>query len=839
MPSVTATIDDFYLTSSWANQNGRYTSYPTMANATKQYTISGIPAGSTVSSAKIAVRIGDPLTGYETLRINNQNASTGEFEQDVQITGDGVYYAAFEFRANGDASMSDGNHSSSCTFKGITITVVYDEGDTPVEPTGSVTAEIPDFAMDSRWTNSGGKYKSRPTQTTATKDVVVSGIPDGAKILTAVFTASIGSPRSGIAILRINGQPADSGTYRQDVTDIVTGNGTYTFTFVFQANGIEDDSDGQHIGSLQVTNAIITVTYETGEPEPEPDPEILLASTELVVLYKPKEKEFKGNGICVLSPSSCTVHEVGGGEYELELEHPFDPYGKYLMLAEDYIIRAPVPPYTIPEITLPAASVWHVKSSVTKTPLYSRIPTYTKTKTPIDRVRENPQDYLWNATTQYAAGYYVIYDDYIYVSNVANTGRQPGTGNEWASTGAKASSGGSSDSPSGGTYDPGTIAEQIPGGELVTKIADYNSTYMQVRSLRGVVGYMKRGDCEESSESAQGQVIPERTIIDQLFRIYHVHCEDDTHTVTVNARHISYDYKGNSLFDCQLNDADPATAIAILQGSLMYEDRRLIACDMTGPTITGDYSFQNPVQALLDPEEGFAAQLHAQVIRDNKDFFLLSNASPRKGPDMVYGVNLRGVSWERDIDETITRIIPRAGDGSKGYVYLDELFVDSPNIDDYAYPRIYVLDSEYSVGQEIEKADGTKQKLTRDDVLEKMREECEKMYEVDKADAVAVTLDVQFLLLGDTEQYKQYKGLQRLNKYDQISVKTGPSGMNTVAQVTEYEWDCLRKRYISIGVGRIYSQSRNMIPGYRVATGAVTYSKLAPGLINKIKGESA
>jgi phage minor structural protein len=521
------------------------------------------------------------------------------------------------------------------------------------------------------------------------------------------------------------------------------------------------------------------------------------------------------------------------------MEHPYDPYEKYLMLVEDYIIRAPVPPMVIPEVTIPASSVWNVKSNITSTPLYSRLPSYTAAKTPVDKIKSDPSSYAWQGGSHlYHAGEYVTYQGYIWCALVDNAGKEPGNQEQYWETVTSVTGSGGESSTSGGKYDPGTIIENIAGGASVTKLADYSATYMRVRSALGKVGYIKRADCEETATDPEGTVVPSRTIIDQLFRIYSVSSEDDTHTVKVSARHISYDYQKNALYDCQLNETDPATAIALIQGSLMYEDNRLIACDMTEPTIKADYSFQNPVQALLDPDEGVAGQLRAKVLRDNEDIFILDNSNPRQGPGITYGVNLRGVSWERNIEDIVTRIIPRADDGNKGKLYLDELFVDSEHIDDFAVISIEVLDSEYSVGQKIEKADGTEITLTREDVLQRMREEAEKRYSVDKCDAVLVTLDVQFLLLGDTEQYKQYRGLQHVNIYDQITVKTGPSGMEITAQVTGYEWDCLMRRYNEITVGRIYGQNRRQVAGFQMATGAITYSKLAPGLINKLKGEA-
>lgn len=837
MPSVTATISDFNLTSTWTNTNGSMTT-PTTVDMTKQFTISGIPANGVVTSAKIAVTVGSPFTGAAIRKINNKNANTGAYEADIDVTENGTYYVAFQFKANGDPTLSNGSHSSSCSFNSITITVTYEEGETPPEPSGTVTASIADFNLNSSWTLSNHAYTTRPTQTTATKQFTVSGLPDGAVIQTAVFTVAVSSPLSGIALLRINDQAAVNGNYSQDVKHIVTGNGTYEFTFVFKANGDTTLSDGSHVSSLPFTNATITITYEDGTPAPPPDPDVISSSARLVCLFDPMEKRFNGNGICVLSPTKCTVTETAGGEYELEMEHLYDPYGKYLMLVEDYIIRAPVPPMVIPEVTIPASSVWNVKSNITSTPLYSRLPSYNQSIA--GKISQNPSTFMWDSQKRYPKGEHVLYtNNKIYQAKVTNTGYAPsGHPEVWEFVCNLPDPSDPETTPSGGSYDPGTIIENIAGGASVTKLADYSATYMKVRSALGKVGYIKRADCEETATDPEGTVVPSRTIIDQLFRIYSVSSEDDTHTVKVSARHISYDYQKNALYDCQLNETDPATAIALIQGSLMYEDNRLIACDMTQPTIKADYSFQNPVQALLDPDEGVAGQLRAKVLRDNEDIFILDNSNPRQGPGITYGVNLRGVSWERNIEDIVTRIIPRADDGNKGKLYLDELFVDSPNIDDFAVISIEVLDSEYSVGQKIEKADGTEITLTREDVLQRMREEAEKRYSVDKCDAVLVTLDVQFLLLGDTEQYKQYKDLQRVNIYDQITVKTGPSGMEITAQVTGYEWDCLMRRYNEITVGRIYGQNRRQVAGFQMATGAITYSKLAPGLISKLKGDA-
>ena len=135
---------------------------------------------------------------------------------------------------------------------------------------------------------------------------------------------------------------------------------------------------------------------------------------------------------------------------------------------------------------------------------------------------------------------------------------------------------------------------------------------------------------------------------------------------------------------------------------------------------------------------------------------------------------------------------------------------------------------------EVTAADGTKQTLSKSDVIERMREECENRYYVDGADKVTVTLDVQFVLLGDTEEFRQYRNLERVNLYDTIAVDTGH--METRAQVIGYEWDSLMGRYNGVSIGKVYAMARKKIPGYRVANGAISYGKLSAGLIKWIKG---
>ena len=120
-------------------------------------------------------------------------------------------------------------------------------------------------------------------------------------------------------------------------------------------------------------------------------------------------------------------------------------------------------------------------------------------------------------------------------------------------------------------------------------------------------------------------------------------------------------------------------------------------------------------------------------------------------------------------------------------------------------------------------------------VISKMRKEARNRFKVDKVDRQKVSLEIDFLMLGDTEEYKQYRGLERLQLYDTVRIVTGASGLDLTAQMSEYEFDAILRRYNKISLGTIYSLKRGRVASYMIAPGGVNYTALAPGLKRKIK----
>ena len=158
----------------------------------------------------------------------------------------------------------------------------------------SVSASVANFSLNSTWTNSGGSITSGPTTASVTKAFVISGVPEDVTIDSVKLSCTLGSPYTGAAILKVNGESTGTGSKTFDLTPTADGNGTYSVTFQFKANGATGLSDGSHSASVSVKDAAVTVSYTEEPPSPDPDPE--------------PDIDWAGpRPMCVFSPNFITV----------------------------------------------------------------------------------------------------------------------------------------------------------------------------------------------------------------------------------------------------------------------------------------------------------------------------------------------------------------------------------------------------------------------------------------------------------------------------------------------------------------------------------------------------
>ena len=332
-------------------------------------------------------------------------------------------------------------------------------------------------------------------------------------------------------------------------------------------------------------------------------------------------------------------------------------------------------------------------------------------------------------------------------------------------------------------------------------------------------------------------IVPAEQATEQCFRIYSVAVDTASHEVTVEARHISYDFMGNM---CGRLTSQMGTyvvnALTRMRQSLFTPDDRILATNITRRVNLGDRSFVNPIKFLLDPEYGLVQRARARLVRDNNDFYLLDNDEPAdRGYEIAYGKNMTGISWSKSTDEVITRIVPLGEDADGKTLLLPEKWMDSPHIGEY--PVVHTGTLAVSDAKEVV-VNEDDEETPSEDITPMSKDECYALMRQAAADEFAkgcdlpdLTLEIDFIHIGDTEEYKQYRNLERVFLYDLVRIRHAPTGFVAKAQVSGYEWDALTRRYSSITVRNVFAVESSAVAGYQLTEGAVTATKIAPGSV--------
>lgn len=322
-----------------------------------------------------------------------------------------------------------------------------------------------------------------------------------------------------------------------------------------------------------------------------------------------------------------------------------------------------------------------------------------------------------------------------------------------------------------------------------------------------VYGYVKKSDFDQMNVSTvpipanfaglEAEMVPTR-LENQLFRIYEV--TEDEDCVTIVARHVWYDNLQNyTLWKPEAETAYTGAAVCRnILGNAVSPVSSDVASDCTD-TKNGDeldYERKNLVEAFLDPEKGVCAKFGLSLIRNNWDFYCLKEVGYDRGFVIQNGKNLLGVERVESIENTVTRIVPFAKKG-KDIVWYNQngvKWVDSPHIGDYSHPRVEILDTGITVG---------KDDVTDQNVQQKLQEAAQKRFTDDKADIPEVEMTIEFLSLGDTEEYSQYRGLDKVYLYDIVTIKDTIRGYEYSAQVVGVEHDILTGMLTSVTLGKL------------------------------------
>lgn len=368
---------------------------------------------------------------------------------------------------------------------------------------------------------------------------------------------------------------------------------------------------------------------------------------------------------------------------------------------------------------------------------------------------------------------------------------------------------------------PGIIIAYAQATKCV--VLDTVGSYTRVRLSGGIETYVQTRVLTDTDSS--GFDTTDRTEGWQLFRIYSVRKSLSGMNLVVSARHWSYSLENIYIGAVDEHNMTVPAAINKVKTAALDTPACLIKTNITGGSIRGDWEKKNVKACLLDPDDGIVPQARARLVRDNADYFILRNTQEDAAVTLKYGRNLTGVTWTKRTDGIIYRVIPVANDTDGNAMYLPEVFVDSTRIGECTDPQVPSerLDVDVQVDKTISWATGSEETLTAARCYELMREAAAARFTVNRIDEPQLTLDVDFILMGNTEEYAQYKNLEHIRMYDYVEVDCSPLDIRPVMQCISYKWDALKGEYTKISLGDPWDYSAlRVVAGYELVNGAVT-----------------
>lgn len=292
--------------------------------------------------------------------------------------------------------------------------------------------------------------------------------------------------------------------------------------------------------------------------------------------------------------------------------------------------------------------------------------------------------------------------------------------------------------------------------------------------------------------------IPTR-LADQFFEIVDV--DEEQETVTITARHVWYqNLRNNTLWKPEEGHTYSCAEVCrnVLRNAVFASGFECATdCTTTLPAKELDFERKNLVEAFLDPEKGICKKFGLSLIRDNWRFYALKNVGYDRGFVVERGKNLLGIERQENIENLSTRVAPVAKDAEGNLIWMNHngmKYIDSQYINDYSSPRLEIFDTGLRIG---------KDDVTDENIQAKLLSAAQKRFSEDKVDIPEVTMTIEFISLGDTEEYKQYRDLDKVYLYDILTVKDEVKGYNYAAQVIGVEHDILTGRLNSVTIGML------------------------------------
>ena len=271
----------------------------------------------------------------------------------------------------------------------------------------------------------------------------------------------------------------------------------------------------------------------------------------------------------------------------------------------------------------------------------------------------------------------------------------------------------------------------------------------------------------------------------QAFIIYKISKPLDG-IVTINAQHISYLLNGFPIMPFTATSC--ADAISKISTYSAVTNPFVFHTDINSDV---DFELDAPrsIRNLLGGESGSLLDIYGgyDYKFDNFHVYFLENRGNDNGVSIRYGKNLTELKNVVDTTNVYTGILPYWEDAEGNSVYLPEKVVLSDHVSDYPYKIIKTVDfsAEYETAPTA-------------DVL---RQRAQSYLNSSNAWKLKHNIDVSFISLAQTEEYKHIAALERVKLCDLVTVIYDKLGVNIKTKVIKTKYNVLTEKYDSISLG--------------------------------------
>ena len=326
---------------------------------------------------------------------------------------------------------------------------------------------------------------------------------------------------------------------------------------------------------------------------------------------------------------------------------------------------------------------------------------------------------------------------------------------------------------------------------------------------------------------------------EQLFRIKHT--EKAESGVTATAEPIFMDAKE----DCFLEDIRPTNKTGQEALNLMLAPNRKYSAksDITVRS-TAYYEYKNFIEALNGNEDNsFINRWGGEIFFNNYEVIVNKKQGNDYGVQILYGKNIKkdGIQEEIDTREVVTRIFPKAYNGYKSTNPVDSKLINK-------YPTVKIATMAFDDvkmqqdASEEDRANGIIICKTQKELDKALEEKCRQQYE-NGIDKPKLSMSVEIVLLENTEEYREYKELEKVGLGDTVHCKHSKLGITTDARVIELEYDCLKKKTTQVELGDYkYNYFNNVTSAANridnaIRTDGTVVGEQIQGLIDGVKAQ--